>query len=489
MLELYNTLTRKTEKFKPISQDWVKIYSCGPTVYNYAHIGNHRAYLFEDTVVRSLRFLGYKVKTTMNITDIDDKTIRDSQKQGQKLGEFTRKYTELFLQDLAFLRIIPADTIAPISWVIPEMIQIIQVLLDRGFAYLAEDGSVYYSIRKFKTYWELANLDTSGMKESVRINNDEYTKDTAADFALWKGYDEKFDGENFWDAEFLIPGKKGEPSEKKIVRWRPGWHIECSACNHKHFWDQIDIHMGGMDLVFPHHQNEIAQTEAFTGKKFSTYWLHCGHLLVEGKKMSKSAWNFYTLHDICAKYPTIQPSEIARAFRLLSLGVQYRENFNFTLSSLDASRRTLDGIDACLKRLWRITQEGKFRKNYGYILQEAMLDFVEYLEDDFNVPEALARTHLLITAINTEIDSGEMNISEKNATIDLLKSFDAVLGVFDFSLLEAQEVPEEVIRLIEERNLAKQSKDWKLADELRDAITTLGYKAVDTKEGTIAERI
>lgn len=304
-----------------------------------------RAYLFEDFVVRSMRFLGYKVRTTMNLTDIDDKTIRDSQKANESLLAFTQKYTALFMEDLEMLRIIPADTVSPISSVIPEMIQIIQKLLDTGFAYISEDNSIYYSIQKFKTYGELAHLDMGGMKESIRVNNDEYEKDAAADFALWKAYDATTDGENKWDAEFMVRG------EKKILPGRPGWHIECSACNRKFFGDQIDIHMGGIDLVFPHHQNEIAQTEAFTGKQFSKYWMHGGHMLIEGKKMSKSAKNFYTLRDIFARYPNTPQTDVARAFRLLILSVQYRENFNFLFESLEANIRTLASFDAFLRRI------------------------------------------------------------------------------------------------------------------------------------------
>ena len=230
MLSIYNTLTRSVEKFKPLSQEYIKIYYCGPTVYNYAHIGNMRAYLFEDVVVRSLRFLGYKVRTTMNITDIDDKTIRDSQIAGEPLLDFTARYTTALLEDFEQLNIIPADIIAPISGVIPEMIHIIQALLDRGYAYIAPDNSVYYSVAKFKKYGELAALDMAGMRPGERVSKDEYEiKDAVADFALWKSYDPVSDGENKWEAEFTLDGVKYN------IPGRPGWHIECSACNHKHF--------------------------------------------------------------------------------------------------------------------------------------------------------------------------------------------------------------------------------------------------------------
>ena len=332
-LHLYNTLNREKERFKPLRQDEVKVYFCGPTPYNYAHIGNLRAYLFEDIVIRTLKFLGYRIKTVMNVTDIDDKTIRDSQKSGKTLKEFTEFYTTEFLKDLDRLGIQRADTIAPISTLIDEMRVMIQGLLDRDFAYIADDGSVYYRVEKFKNYGKLANLDTKGMISSVRINNDEYDKDQIADFALWKVY-------NFWEIEVFE--KNGNEKISKILKGRPGWHIECSACNYKFFGEQIDIHMGGIDNLFPHHQNEVAQTEAFTGKQFSKYWLHGGHLLVDNKKMSKSAGNFYTLRDIIEKWSEkFDEKIVCRAMRLMNLQNRYRENFNFTNDRLESAINTI----------------------------------------------------------------------------------------------------------------------------------------------------
>ena len=339
-LHLYNTLNREKERFKPLRQDEVKVYFCGPTPYNYAHIGNLRAYLFEDIVIRTLKFLGYRIKTVMNVTDIDDKTIRDSQKSGKTLKEFTEFYTTEFLKDLDRLGIQRADTIAPISTLIDEMRVMIQGLLDRDFAYIADDGSVYYRVEKFKNYGKLANLDTKGMISSVRINNDEYDKDQIADFALWKVYNSEADGENFWEIEVFE--KNGNEKISKILKGRPGWHIECSACNYKFFGEQIDIHMGGIDNLFPHHQNEVAQTEAFTGKQFSKYWLHGGHLLVDNKKMSKSAGNFYTLRDIIKKWSEkFDEKIVCRAMRLMNLQNRYRENFNFTNDRLESAINTI----------------------------------------------------------------------------------------------------------------------------------------------------
>lgn len=484
MLHLYNTLTRTKEPFKPLRQEITKVYYCGPTPYNYAHIGNLRTYLFSDFVVRTLRFLGNKVETTMNITDIDDKTIRDSIKEGVALQEFTEKYTKFFLEDLETLSIVPADHIAPISGLIDEMVEIINVLLKRGFAYVADDGSIYYSISKFKTYGELAGLDRKGMKTSVRINNDEYDKESAADFALWKAYDPASDGENKWEGKFIIDG------EERVLLGRPGWHIECSACNLKYFGPQIDIHMGGVDNIFPHHQNEIAQTEAYSGKPFAKYWMHGGHLLVENKKMAKSAGNFYTLRDIIAKYPEVPKAKVARAFRLMALSNRYRENFNFLFSRLEASIKTIEGLDALILRLKREkTEEGRVRRDFREFVQNAMMDFCEFLEDDINTPEALASVHTFISHLNAVMDEEVLRNGEMSAAIELLKSFDSVLGVFDFSLLDDTDFPSEALDLLDARNAAKTAKDFATADSCRSKIEALGYRVVDTKEGSVLEKI
>ena len=484
MLHLYNTLTRTKEPFKPLRQENTKVYFCGPTPYNFAHIGNLRTYLYEDFVIRTLRFLGHRVETTMNVTDIDDKTIRTSIESGVSLKAFTEKYTNAFLEDLAALFVIPADHIAPISGLIDEMVLMINGLLKKGFAYIAEDGSIYYSIKKFKKYGELANLDMKGMKTSVRINNDEYDKESAADFALWKAYDPTSDGENKWEGKFVVDGIE------RVIPGRPGWHIECSACNLKYFGAQIDIHMGGVDNIFPHHQNEVAQTEAYTGKTFANYWMHSGHLLVENKKMSKSANNFYTLRDIFDKYPNVSKTKIARAFRLMNLATRYRENFNFLFDRLEASIRTIEGFDALLLRLKREkTETGKVRKDFREFLQNAMADFIEFLEDDINTPEALASVHSFLTHLNAVLDEETLREGEMSGVIELLKSFDSVLAVFDFSLLETSEFPAEALDLLAKRDEAKQAKNFALADETRTALEAMGYRVVDTKEGSVLEKI
>lgn len=527
-LHLYNTLTRSLEKFKPLKQDEVKVYYCGPTPYNYAHIGNLRAYLFEDFVIRTMRFLGYKVKTVMNITDIDDKTIRDSQKSGKELKEFTEFYTEAFLSDLEKLSIRKADTIAPISTLIDEMWVMIQWLLDKWYAYLAEDGSIYYSVSKFRKYGELAHLDMSGMISSVRIDNDEYDKEQVADFALWKAYDETSDGPNYWEIEVSIPSlQRGVPEgrgdfvsgknpqsatkqadssfakELRTLKWRPGWHIECSACNYRYFGEQIDIHMGGIDNLFPHHQNEVAQTEAFTGKQFSRYWMHGGHLLVDNKKMAKSAGNFYTLRDIVTRLTTedshLKAEFIYRGFRLMALQNQYRENFNFTFDRLGAAINTIRGLDEMMKRLGRALENtpeandernahGKmkfhdisreFRENQQYFMQE----FIEKLENDFDTVSAMTIVFEFQTYVNSGIDDDAFSHEELKSLIHLLESWDEVIGILDFSLLESESVPTEIETLAVARVAAKIEKNWAEADRIRDELAELGWKMIDEAGG------
>ncbi len=522
-LEIYNTLTLTKERFKPLKQDEVKVYYCGPTPYNYAHIGNLRAYLFEDFVIRTLRFLGYRVRTVMNVTDIDDKTIRDSQKSGKSLQQFTEFYTQSFLDDLDTLHIHRADTIAPISTLIDDMGTMIQWLLDKWYAYLADDGSIYYSVNKFKKYGQLAHIDTKGMISSVRINNDEYEKDQVADFALWKAYDKETDGENKWSIQLKI-----DNCQLSII-WRPGWHIECSACNHHFFGAQIDIHMGGIDNLFPHHQNEVAQTEAYTGKQFAKYWMHGGHLLVDNKKMAKSAGNFYTLKDIVtsviAKNEAIQIPEkiehgllrtsqwqetqeqlIYRGFRLMALQNQYRENFNFTWERLQASINTIKWLDEMMKRLGRYISKtpaindernarGKLKfhdisREFRDNQQAFMQDFIEKLEDDFDTNLAMTIVFEFQSYVNNGIDEEVFSLAEAKSLVDMMRSWNEVIAILDFSLLENNnDTPIEIQILLDERALAKSMKDYKRSDEIRDIITTMGYKIIDEKDGARVEKL
>jgi cysteinyl-tRNA synthetase len=338
------------------------MYTCGPTVYNYPHIGNYRAYIFSDTLKRVLLYGGYKVKHIMNLTDVDDKTIRDSQKEGKTLKAFTEFYTEEFFKDIKALNILFPNKFTKATDNINAMVELTKKLLDNGLAYKSEDGSVYFNIKKFKNYGKLSGIEIENQKENAsgRIAKDEYEKDNVQDFALWKKWDEK-DGNVFWETE--------------LGKGRPGWHIECSAMSMKNLGEQIDLHTGGVDLIFPHHENEIAQSEGATGKQFVKYWMHNEWVLVDQKKMAKSFNNFYTLRDIIAQ--GINPI----AYRLWLLTAHYRTRVNFTWEALK-------GSEIALKRLYRLYME--LGKTVGVIDQKYQQKFRQFIEDDLDTPQALA---------------------------------------------------------------------------------------------------
>ena len=487
-MQLFNTKTRKKEEFKPLKQDEVKVYYCGPTVYNYAHIWNLRTYVFEDIVVKSLKFLGYNVTTTMNLTDVDDKTIRDSQAAGEKLSDFTEKYTKLFLDDLEKLNIAPADNVVPVTTLIPEMVRMIQTMLNRKNAYLAEDGSVYFSVKSFSKYGKLANLDMKGMKESVRIDNDEYDKETAADFVMWKAWKES-DGENFWEETFKINDKE------VIIKGRPGWHIECSACNMKYFGAQIVIHMGGEDLIFPHHENEIAQTESCTRKEFSKFWLHSGHLMVDGKKMAKSDGNFLRLIDLEKKYSDYPKELLYRALRLIFINGKYNDSIDFSFSKIEQAFNTLKKVNEAMRNLARSINVGNKKvvgisRDFRNEMQIIVSEYMACLEDDLNMPEALAEFHSFVKFTNTGIADGTFSLEEEMAILDMFETFNQVLGIIDFSVVELDEqIDPEMMNLLNDRNQAKLNKDFELADKIRDDLLEQGYKIIDGREGSVLERV
>ena len=324
MISFTNTETRRKEEFKELVKGKVTMYTCGPTVYNFAHIGNFRAILTYDLAKRWLRSRGYEVKHVMNITDVDDKTIRDSRKEGTELRKFTERYAQCFFEDCRALRVQPPEVTPRATDHIKEMLDLIQILMDKGIAYQGEDGSVYFAIEKYEPYGKLSHLKERELKVGARVQSDEYDKESISDFALWKKW-VPADGPVKWESPWG-PG-------------RPGWHLECSVMARKYLGDTIDLHMGGEDLIFPHHENEIAQSEAATGKPFVRYWVHNGYLMVEGKKMSKSAGNFYTLRDIFEKGYT------GREVRFLLLSTYYRQAFNFTFEGLHAARSALSRLD------------------------------------------------------------------------------------------------------------------------------------------------
>jgi len=452
--KLYNTLTKKIEDFNPIKTESVRMYTCGPTVYNYPHIGNYRAYIFSDILKRFLFYRGYKVKHVMNITDIDDKTIHDSQNNGKSLKEFTSFYTEGFFKDRDILNIIPADYYPRATDYIKEMLEMIEILIEKGIAYKGEDNSIYFDIKKDKDYGKLSNLDTSKLKQNAkgRLSSDEYEKENAFDFALWKAYDSK-DGDVFWIPEEILNKKTS------IEKGRPGWHIECSAMSNSLLGKTFDIHTGGVDNIFPHHENEIAQSECANGEKFANYFLHNEHLLVDGQKMSKSLGNFYTLQDLINK--NIDPI----AFRYWVYTSQYGNKTNFTIEAVK-------GCEVALNRLRDFYLEIK-KEETGKISTDYKKRITEAMNNNLDTPKAIAILWDLIK-------DPKLPKSDKKAT---LLDFDNIFG-FNLDNFEKNKIliPEDVIILAKERETARKSKEWAKSDELRNKILEKGFEIKDTSD-------
>ncbi len=457
-LKFYNTLSRSLEEFKPLKQNKAKMYTCGPTVYNYAHIGNFRAYMFEDLLRRTLKYCGYDVIQVMNLTDVDDKTIRDSQANGLPLDQFTQKYKDAFFADLKVLNIEPAEVYPAATDHIKEMIDLIQTLVDKGFGYVAEDKCVYFSIDKFSEYGKLARINLEGQRSGVRIANDEYAKDNVADFALWKAWTPA-DGDVKWDS----PWGEG----------RPGWHIECSAMAMKYLGKTFDLHTGGVDNMFPHHEDEIAQSECANGKKYVNYWLHCAHLIVNGEKMSKSAGNFFTLRQLIEKGFT------GREIRWVLLGTHYRQQLNFTFDGIHAAKSALGRVDELVTKLKNITTEGDVSENVAKLVADMKEGFKAGVENDLTLSTSQGALFDFVRDINKIIT--DLNKADAEAVLDSLRDIDAVLGCLEVD--EEEEIPQEVIDMANDRLQARADKNWALSDELRDKITELGYVVKDTPQG------
>lgn len=465
-LMFQNSLTRQKEEFSPIKQGKVGLYTCGPTVYNFAHIGNLRAYVFEDLLKRTLRYCGYEVCHVMNLTDVDDKTIRDSQAEGTPLSDFTQRYKEAFFEDVDTLMIDRADVYPAATDHVAEMIEIVQTLCDKGFAYRANDGSVYFSIEKFPRYGQLVHIDRTQLRPGTRVKDDEYEKGAVADFALWKAHDES-DGDVAWDS----PWGKG----------RPGWHIECSAMSMKYLGSTFDIHCGGVDNMFPHHEDEIAQSEAANGCKFVNYWLHNAHLVVEGKKMSKSLGNFYTLRDL------LERGFSGRELRWVLLTTHYRQLLNFSFAACEHARATLQRLDDFVLRL----KEAATLADAGGGQTTARLEAAEAgfrggLEDDLNISVAVAALFDLVREVNKALDSGTIGGASARGALDLLQRFDCVLAVMNVE--NADEVPVEILTKVEQRQAARKARDFARADSLRDELKELGWVIEDTAQGARVKR-
>ncbi|MEM4254792.1 MAG: cysteine--tRNA ligase [Candidatus Norongarragalinales archaeon] len=465
MLKLFNSLSLKKENFKPLHGKSVSLYSCGPTVYNYAHLGNFRAYLFYDLLRRWLKHEGYALRSVMNITNVDDKTIRGSHEQGKTLKEFTGFYEQAFFQDLNALGIMPCDYYPRATDFVPQMIQLTEKLLDKGYAYEGEDGSVYYKISKFKRYGKLSHLNLEKLKAggSGRVGEDEYTKENVRDFALWKAWTSD-DRMVFWDSPF--------------GRGRPGWHIECSAMSMHYLGESFDIHTGGVDLKFPHHENEIAQSEAATGKRFAKYWLHNEHLFVEGRKMSKRFNNFYTLRDVLAK------GYSAKAVRLLLLSTHYRSQLNFTFKALDHAENTVKKLSEFAFRL-KSASGGEGDASLDKVLVQTKNDFALALNDDLDVANALAAVFDFVKEFNKAIDKNKLSAVQAKSALEFLRELDSVFGVVDWNASQEVSLGKEVEKLVQEREKARKARDFKKADEIRALLKAKGIVLEDTAKGVV----
>jgi len=464
MLQFYNTLSHKKEAFIPIEEGTVRLYTCGPTVYNYAHIGNFRAYVFEDLLRRYLKYKGYDITQVMNITDVDDKIIRDSNKSGVSIEEFTIQYKKAFFEDMATLRIETAEHYPEATAHIDTMVQMVEQLLEKGYAYRANDDSIYYSVEKFEAYGQLANLNPDEMQHSERVDDDEYEKEGIRDFALWKGWKPE-DGDAYW--------------ETSLGKGRPGWHIECSAMSTHYLGNHFDIHTGGVDNIFPHHENEIAQTQAATGEQFVNYWLHCEHLIVEGQKMSKSLGNFYNLREVLKK------GYAPESVRYVLLSTHYRQKLNFTWEKLDEAASAIERLRNVIQRLQRV--KTKSGEDISDLLETTAAQFDAALDDDLNIAGALGALFTMVKELNSLID--EQNISHNNAVValELIRKFDTILDVLQPSETES-DIPDQVFELVEKRAQARADKDFESADDYRDQIQDMGYVVEDSPEGPIVKR-
>ncbi len=460
---LYNTLTRTTEEFSPIDKKLVRFYSCGPTVYDFAHIGNFRAYVCVDALKRYLLYKGFEVMHVMNITDVDDKIIKKAIEQKKAASKITEFYSQEFFADLEQMRIKKADVYPKATEHIAQMVRLITRLMEKGHAYKSEDGSIYYNIASYPGYGHLSRTKIESLQAGARVKQDSYDKENAQDFALWKAYD-KDDGDVFWETE--------------LGKGRPGWHIECSAMSMEHLGEQFDIHAGGVDLVFPHHENEIAQSEGASGKQFAKYWVHNEHLLVDGKKMSKSLGNFYTLRDL------LKRGHKAPAIRYFLLSTNYRVQLNLTEDALNASQQAVQRINDFMLRLNAIKQDKPENKDVAHSIEKIKNDFEKEMDDDLNISNALGHLFDFIRAMNTLIDEGSIGEKDARHIISAMKRFDAILDVIE----EQGELDSDIEALVQAREQARKAKDFKKSDEIRKQLKEKGIILEDSKDGVVWKR-
>jgi cysteinyl-tRNA synthetase len=458
-LRFYNTLTQQVEEFTPLHDNIVRMYTCGPTVYNYVHIGNLRTFTFQDILRRWLRVRGYQLDHVMNITDVDDRIIKNSTAAHQSIEEYTAAYTQAFLEDIATLRLEQPERIVKATEHIPEMVDAIRKLEQRGFTYVS-DGSVYYRIANFPSYGKLSHNDFSGIRAGARVDVDEYDKADARDFVLWKAQ------------------KNGEPGwDSPIGKGRPGWHIECSAMAMKYLGETLDIHTGGVDLTFPHHENEIAQSEAITGRPFVRYWLHAEHLSVDAQKMSKSLGNFYTLRDLLGM------GYAPEAIRYLLASVPYRKKLSFAFDGLKAAATSIERLRNYKLRLETDRFPAGANPTLAARTQSASAAFDAALDDDLNTAEALAAVFEYIRDTNTAMDKGEFPAGNVAAALEFLDRFDSVFDILKPSAHAGGLSDADVDALIAERTAAKKSRNFGRSDEIRAQLAAQGVILEDTKEG------
>ena len=461
MLRFFNTLSGQLEEFRPMTEGEVRLYICGPTVWDYAHIGNFRSLaVFGDLLRRYLKYKGYRLTHVMNITDIEDRIIKFSREQGKTIDEYTAKYIAALWEDFDALGAERPDITPQATRHIPEMVEIIRRLEEKGHAYRSE-GSYYYRISSFPEYGKLSKINFAGniAGASERVDTDKYDKEDARDFALWKAQDEP--GEPAWDTD--------------LGTGRPGWHIECSAMSMKYLGETFDIHAGGIDLVFPHHENEIAQSEGATGKQFARYWLHAEHLKVEGESMSKTRGNYYTFRDLREK--GFDPT----AIRYLLLSVPYNKQLNFTFDGLRGAEKTVESLRTFRARLRDARAESGSNPEVRAAASRALEQFEAGMDDDLNTSVALAAIHDLKTEVNKALDGCALRADDRADLLALVERFNSVLNIFPEE--EAALLDEDIQRLIEERQEARRRRDFARADEIRDQLASLGITLEDTRDG------
>jgi cysteinyl-tRNA synthetase len=465
MLRFRNTLTRELEVFEPLEEGRVRIYACGPTVWNFAHIGNFRTFIFYDVLRRYLRFRGYDVTLVLNVTDVDDRIIEKTIEQGKSISELTTPFLDAFLEDMATINMERPEVMPRATEHIDEMVTLVEALQRKGYAYEA-DHSIYFRVEAFESYGKLSGRKLAGNEagRGGRVEASEYAKADERDFVLWKA--PKLEGETSWDT--------------RIGVGRPGWHLECSAMSMKYLGETFDMHLGGEDLIFPHHENEIAQSEAASGKVFARYWLHAKFLNIENEKMAKSLGNTFTLRDMVDRgFPPT-------AIRYLLLSVPYRTQLNFTFDGLTAAGAALERLRNFERRLREAAVSGGAPSAAAEAASRALASFGEAMDEDLNTSVALAALFDLVSEVNPLIDARALSGADRDAVLDALGRIDSVLGVL---AAEDQElVPADVAALVEQRAEARRTRDFRRADELRDQITGHGYVLEDTPEGTKARR-